>query len=224
MGKEIRNLRKTVKSKSKKSSSKMRTSSSSQSPILLQKNEYCGEKHLLQTLLSMDQIQNWKPLSCSLDNPQNCGPTALKFMFPKINDSEVQELSSRVEQSGITLNQFNEFMYSQLQHLDVTISQIYLVFFNILDFFRKNLFLGCITVVGLSGSRGSHMTTIARDLNNNIIMFDGQRNIGYTNNEIIDYIVHGSYTNMYIWCSKHKYKRPRSTTSSSRKSIKKTRM
>ena len=50
----------------------------------------------------------------------------------------------------------------------------------------------------------NHITTIARDLNDNIILFDGQFNMAYINDGVIDYMK--IYNFIYIWCSKHKYK------------------
>ena len=189
-----------------KTGKKYRSSRKSKSKFYGGMPGYCGKKNLLQTILYIEQITNWKPLSCAISDPKNCGPTALKLMFPKMSDSKIQDLSYAVERSGITLEQFNEVMYEQLTQLDVIMTSIRILP-DILIFFKKNLIPGYLTVIGLEGAGSiNHITTVAKDLNDNIILFDGQTNSAFTNDDIIKYIT--AYTYMYIWCSKHKYKRP----------------
>ena len=50
----------------------------------------------------------------------------------------------------------------------------------------------------------NHIKTIARDLNDNIILFDGQFNMAYNYNGVLDYLK--IYNFIYLWCSEHKYK------------------
>jgi hypothetical protein len=216
--KEKRKEMKKMKRKSRRKNTVKRMKSSSSSTFSEHVEEiqnYCGDKQLLQTVLTMDQIMNWNPLSYSSACPKNCGPTAVKFIFPHVDPLEVQELSAKVELTGIGLQEFNTFLYNQIQHLDVNAVHINIVFFNILEFFRKNLYPGNVTLVGLSGPKSQHITTVAKDLNNNILLFEGQINRGYINKEIVDYISKSQFYEMFIWCSKHKNKHSRDSTKSS---------
>jgi hypothetical protein len=166
---------------------------------------YCGNKSLFQTVLYNEQIENWKPLRCTQPDPKNCGPTALKFIFPKINHSHIQDLSVNVETTGITLERFNQFLFEQIIHLDVTTTRLPIVLQDIMSFFKTNLLPGYISVIGLETvGIMNHITTIAKDVNDNIVLFDGQSNMAYVNNEVFDYIK--KYKFIYVWCSKHKYK------------------
>ena len=166
---------------------------------------YCGDKSLFQRVLYVEQIENWKPLSCSRFDAKNCGPTALKFIFPNINQSQIQDLSVDVETTGITLERFNQHLFEQIIHLDVTTTKLPIVLPDILFFFKTYLLPGYISVIGLESVEiMNHITTIAKDLNDNIILFDGQSNMAYVNNDLIDYMK--KYNFIYLWCSKHKYK------------------
>jgi len=162
-------------------------------------------KSLFQKILYNEQIENWKPLSCSRLDSKNCGPTALKFIFPNINHSQIQDLSVDVETTGITLERFNQVLFEQIIHLDVTMTKLLIVLPDILIFFKTNLLPGYISVIGLeSVGIMNHITTIAKDVNDNIVLFDGQSNMAYVNNEVFDYIK--KYKFIYVWCIKHKYK------------------
>ena len=110
---------------------------------------YCGNKSLFQRVLYKEQIENWKPLLCSRFNAKNCGPTALKFIFPNMNPSHIQDLSVDVETTGITLERFNQFLFEQIIHLDVTTTKLPIVLPDILIFFKTNLLPGYISVIGL---------------------------------------------------------------------------
>ena len=102
---------------------------------------YCGNKSIFQTILYNDQIDNWKPLSCSRLDSKNCGPTALKLLFPNMNHRDIQDLSVDVETTGITLERFNEVMFEQIIHLDVTMVKYPIVLSNILIFLKQICFL-----------------------------------------------------------------------------------
>ena len=182
---------------------------------------YCGNKSLFQRVLYKEQIENWKPLLCSRFNAKNCGPTALKFIFPNMNPSHIQDLSVDVETTGITLERFNQFLFEQIIHLDVTTTKLPIVLPDILIFLKTNLLPGYISVIGLESVEiMNHITTIAKDLNDNIILFDGQSNMMYVNNDVFDYLK--IYNIIYVWCSKHKYKH--TTDFSSNQSTKKMRI
>ena len=175
----------------------------------------CGEKYLFQQPITTEQINNWTPLLCSVSDPRNCGPTALKFLFPEMGEEKIQFLSFKTEKRGATLEEFSQFMYDQTKHLDLYTHVNSLVSLDILDFFRKTLNAGNITVIGLENNTRyppiKHITTIAKDFKNDIYLFDGQTNTGYMNEQIIQYINSVNYNIMYIWCSKHKRKRKRSS-------------
>ena len=96
-------------------------------------------------------------------------------------------------------------MFEQIIHLDVTTTKLPIVLPDILVFFKTYLLPGYISVIGLESVEiMNHITTIAKDLNDNIILFDGQSNMAYVNNDLIDYMK--KYNFIYLWCSKHKYK------------------
>ena len=138
----------------------------------------CGEKYLFQQPITTEQINNWKPLLCSVSDPRNCGPTALKFLFPEMGEEKIQFLSFKTEKRGATLEEFNQIMYDQTKHLDLSTHVNSLLSLNILDFFRKTLNAGNITVIGLENNTRyppvKHITTIAKDFKNDIYLFDGQ--------------------------------------------------
>ena len=183
-------------------------------------NVQCGDTELLQNPLTDEQINTWKPLHCSVDDPLNCGPTALKLMYPNIDPIRLQELSNKVERTGITLEEFNKELYENLSHLRIHEVEIDLrsTSFDVLDFFKKNLRSGNITVIGTHRSAAdrepnnrlsheNHITTIAKSLHGDIFLFDGQVNMGYKNEDIHKYLEQGNYISILIWCGKHKNKR-----------------
>ena len=74
-----------------------------------------------------------------------------------------------------------------------------------------------------SKSRNGELRVIIvlnKDLNDNIILFDGQSNMMYVNNDVLDYMK--KYNFIYLWCSIHKYKH--TTDFSSNQSTKKMRI
>ena len=172
----------------------------------------CGNKSLFQVPLYTEQIAIWKPLSCSRADPRNCGPTALKFIFPNINQSQIQNLSVDVEADGITLERFNQHLYQQVTHLALTMTPLHIVLPDIIDFFKTYLLSGYISVIGLESADNRHITTIAIDLNDIIIIFDGQTNMAYTNGELINYVER--YNSIYLWCSEHINKHGRDSSDS----------
>lgn len=177
----------------------------------------CGNKSLFQVPLYTEQIANWKPLSCSRADPRNCGPTALKFIFPNINQSQIQDLSFDVEPTGITLERFNQHLYQQVTHLALTMTTLRIVLPDIIDFFKTYLLSGYISVIGLESADSiGHITTIAKDLNDNIVIFDGQTNMAYVNGDLINFVKR--FNSIYLWCSEHINKHSRdSSDSQSRK-------
>ena len=69
-------------------------------------------------------------------------------------------------------------------------------------YFKTNLLPGYISVIGLETvGIMNHITTSAKDVNDNIVLFDGQSNKAYVNNDVFDYIK--KYKFIYVWCSKH---------------------
>ena len=179
----------------------------------------CGNKSLFQRPLFIEQIENWKPLSCSRVDPRNCGPTALKFLFPNINQSQIQDLSVDVEDSGISLERFNQYLFQQVTHLAVATTVLRIVLPDIIDFFKTYLLSAYISVIGLESDDYRHITTIAKDLNDNIIIFDGQSNMAYANGDLINFVERFNF--IYLWCSEHINKHSRdSSDSQSRKKVK----
>ena len=142
-------------------------------------------------------------------------------MYPNIDPIRLQELSNKVERTGITLEEFNKELYENLSHLRIREVEIDLrsTSFDVLDFFKKNLRSGNITVIGTTRrsnenrehnkplSHENHITTIAKSVYGDIFLFDGQVNTGYKNEDIYTYLKNRKYSSILIWCGKHKNKR-----------------
>jgi surface protein len=177
----------------------------------------CGDKSLFQVGFVNDTLVNWRPLECSMsnpDNPKNCVPTAFHFIFPKNDRAQFQALSDDVQTTGVTLLRLNEFFYDLVRHLDLDYTTLDTrmnvrgeLLPNLLNVFRTNLLPGYATLLLVADpvhGAMDHLTTIVRTNDDNLVLFDGQTNTIIAENAIVDYV--RRYRNIRLWCNKHKNK------------------
>jgi surface protein len=171
----------------------------------------CVDKSLFQTGFAdnvTEYLDNWKPLECSVTNPANCGPTALKFVLPALPRAPFQALSYAVQTTGILFEDFNQFFYDKVRHLDLhyTTFKTNDLLPNLLNVFRTNLLPGYATLIRLvnpvvNGSM-NHVTTIVRQ--DQLILFEGQTSKKIAEDAIVGYV--SGFRTVGLWCNKHKNK------------------
>lgn len=185
---------------------------------------------LFQISISDDQINQWYPLRTSCSDPQNCGPTALTItsVMPR---EKAQKISEMVEIRGIELPYFTQLMLNYMPRNDITLAGPqpirnitslpkqnnglrYLDCYEnkLFEFIDTMLFNNNITIIGIerSSSRNTeghprHITTIAKNNNGDVMLFDGQYNKYYKNEQVAKYLQ--NYDFFYYWCTKIDLKR-----------------
>jgi len=170
-----------------------------------------SECSLFQVKITDEQINQWFPLECSVDNPQNCGPTALSLtnVIPR---KRAQEVSKYVESTGINLIDFTRLMLDYMPRYDITLV-LEQPIESIVDLIKTKLFPGNITIIGISTGllqntdtfHSRHITTLAKNSSGDVMLFDGQTQQTYINEQIDTYLMH--YTTFYYWCTEIKLKR-----------------
>lgn len=166
---------------------------------------------LFQVGITDKQLRAWFPLDCDVKNPQNCGPTALALtnVMPR---KKAQYVSKNVELTGITLPVFTQLMLEFMPRYDITLVSEQPIE-SISDVIKTKLFPGNITIIGISTGliqdtnrfHSRHITTLAKNSNGDVILFDGQTQHTYVNEQIDTYLMH--YTTFYYWCTEIKLKR-----------------
>jgi hypothetical protein len=161
---------------------------------------------LFQVEITDDQFNKWFPLKCSIENPQNCGPTAL-VLTSVIPRQKGQEISPRTEQAGIQLNEFTQIMIDYMPRHNITLVQDQPM--ATIDNIIQQLQPGYITLLGVAheliGVGGKHITTIAKDSRGNVCIIEGQYNIYYMNEAAMKFLM--DYKYFYYWCTEIKLKR-----------------
>jgi hypothetical protein len=163
---------------------------------------------LFQVNITDEQLNAWFPLKCSIENPQNCGPTAL-VLTSVIPRQKGQEISPRTEEAGIQLNEFTQIMndYMPRHNINMVTDQPMATIDNII----QELQPGYITLLGVArepigvGVGGRHITTIAKDSRGNVYIIEGQHNACYMNEAAMNFLM--GYKYFYYWCSEIKLKR-----------------
>lgn len=159
---------------------------------------------LFQVYISDEQIYKWYPLRSSCIDPKNCGPTALTLtnIIPREKGQNVSEM---VEISGIDLHYFTKLMLEYMPRNNITLSGKQPVQ-NIFELINTKLFNNNITIIALQGNDNrNHITTLAKNIDGDVILFDGQTNKYYKNEEVSKYLQ--SYNFFYYWCTKINLKR-----------------
>jgi hypothetical protein len=158
------------------------------------------------------RIDQWVPLTCTQQNPFNCGPTTLA-LSGILSIEKAQRLSNLIETTGMTLEQLTTIMSVSLSR-----EELKLIIDRPIDKFRMivdKLTPGYLTIIGLStvltheitdviGAR--HIVVIA-NIDGVLMLFDAQINLFYYGTTIDDYLVGQNYNYFYFWCSKIKLKR-----------------
>ena len=162
---------------------------------------------LFQLQFNQEQLNNWKPLLSSVCNPkaQNCGPTVLNLMnvLPR---EKAEYLGNQVKDTGSSLLNIQNIIMSEMKRMEiqegpkVPIQKLYIVLANELN-------NGNITIVFLYDevNMKGHVTAIARDLNGNFFLLDGQTNKGYEGTLLDNYLK--DYTSFSCFYSINKNKR-----------------
>ena len=156
---------------------------------------------LFQVSITDDQIHSWHPLSANCDFPQNCGPTALAItrVIPR---PKAQQLATAVETTGIDLVEFTQLMLAYMPRHNIALMSHQPIQF-VFPLINTKLFNSHITILGLSretdDKHARHITTMAKDINGNIWVFDGQTRYYYTNEAALQYLSY--YTHFYYWCT-----------------------
>ena len=167
---------------------------------------------LFQVEITDEQINKWFPLKCNINNPKNCGPTALALtnVIPK---QKAQEVSKNVELTGIDLVYFTKLMLDYMPRYNIKLVSEQPIN-NIFDLIKTKLVPGNITIIGISTNliqnnniehHSKHITTLAKNNNGDVILFDGQTQQTYINEDLINYL--RNYTTFYYWCTEIKLKR-----------------
>jgi hypothetical protein len=163
---------------------------------------------LFQVSISDDQIYQWFPLKASCIDPKNCGPTALTLtnIIPR---EKAQRVSEIVEIQGIDLHYFTQLMLDYMPRNNITLTSIQPIQ-NIFELINTRLVNNNITIIALEGGintayHARHITTIAKTMNGDVMLFDGQTNKYYKNEEVTKYLQ--SYDFFYYWCTKINLKR-----------------
>ena len=170
----------------------------------------CGYNSLFQTGFAgkvTEYLANWRPLECSVSNPANCGPTALKFVLSDLPRAPFQALSDAVQTDGIALKDFNHFFYDKVRHLDFHYNKFRTddILPNLLNIFRTNLLPGYATLIMLGDPVESHVTTVVRL--DQLMIFEGQTSKTIAEDAIVNHV--RRYRNIGFWCNKHKNKHNR---------------
>ena len=84
---------------------------------------------------------------------------------------------------------------------------------TIFDLIKTKLFPGNITIIGISTGllqntdtfHSRHITTLAKNSSGDVMLFHGQTQQTYINEQIDTYLMH--YTTFYYWCTEIKLKR-----------------
>ena len=163
---------------------------------------------LFQVSISDDQIYQWFPLKTSCTDPKNCGPTALTLtnIIPR---EKAQRVSEIVEIQGIDLHYFTQLMLDYMPRNNITLTSTQPIQ-NIFELINTRLVNNNITIIALEGGintayHARHITTIAKTMNGDVMLFDGQTNKYYKNEEVTKYLQ--SYDFFYYWCTKINLKR-----------------
>lgn len=158
---------------------------------------------LFQVNITDEQINQWVPLECSVDYPKNCGPTALSLtnVIPRI---KAQEVSNYVELTGIYITDFTQLMLDYMSRYDVTLVTEQPIE-SIFDLIKSKLLPGNITIIGISTGLIGHITTLVKNFYGDVILFEGQTQQVYINEQIDTYLMR--YISFYYWCTKIKLKR-----------------
>jgi hypothetical protein len=165
---------------------------------------------LFQVLVSNDQILKWFPLRANCNDPKNCGPTALTLtnIIPR---EKAQQVSEIVEIQGIDLHYFTQLMLDYMPRNNITLTNIQPIQ-HIFELINTKLFNNNITIIALIGDddnntafHNKHITTMAKTMNGDIMLFDGQTNEYYKNEGATKYLQ--SYKFFYYWCTKINLKR-----------------
>lgn len=166
------------------------------------------ECSLFQVSISDDQIYQWFPLTTSCNDAKNCGPTALTItnIMPR---EKAQKVSEIVEIEGIDLHYFTQLMLDYIPGNNINLTSIQPIQ-NIFELINAKLFNNNITIIALEGGintahHAKHITTMAKNMNGDVILFDGQTNKYYKNEEVTKYLQ--SYHFFYYWCTKINLKR-----------------
>ena len=167
---------------------------------------------LFQVPITQKQLQQWYPLNVTCDNPYNCGPTALALanVIPR---TVAQQYSYAVEIDGINLNEMTRLMVAYMRRHNFTL-MLYQPIQYISSLINK-LFTDHITILGLSNdtviinatiNHQKHITTMAKDSNGTIWIFDGQTQQQYSGESALTYL--SNYKHFYYWCANIHLKRP----------------
>ena len=163
--------------------------------------------YLFQFEATDDQINTWVPLNCTTDNPQNCAPTALALI--KVVPRDVaQNVSRNVEIIGMYLVDLTKLIIDYMPRFyvnlipNITLEQIH----KLID---AELKPGNITMLGISQGLNitdvRHVTTLAKKLNGDVVLYDGQYNMSYSGEDVNKYLL--QFNKFYYWRASIKLKR-----------------
>lgn len=154
-------------------------------------NNNNNKLYLFQLQLTKEQIDQWTPLSSTICDPKsmNCGPTALNLMNVLPRDKS-ETLGYQVSQTGIQIKQMQDVIMQQINRLQIEEGKK-LQINELFPILNNELNNGNITILFLFHNQAlgeNHIVTIARDLNGQFILFDGQQSKFYSGNKIDDYL------------------------------------
>ena len=169
----------------------------------------CGTNlSLFQLEVDEEHIRSWLPLSCSSDDPKNCGATTLAIskILPIYR---AQMISRETEHTGIAFTNLGKIVSENSERLNI-VSSPYIPIQNIYEVLTNQLLPGNLTIIaiwkeiGKTGHMG-HATTILKANDGTVILFEGQYMTAYWGTELDTYFA--QYKFFACWCSKILLKR-----------------
>lgn len=170
-------------------------------------NTNSNKLFLFQLQFNQEQLKSWKPLLSSVCNPKanNCGPTVLNLMniLPR---EKAEYLGNQVKDTGSSLLNIQNIIMEEMKRMEikegprVPIQKLSSTLANELN-------NGNITIIFLFDEvkiKG-HVTGIARDLNGNFYLLDGQTNKIYQGTSLDIYLK--DYTSFSCFYGINKNKR-----------------
>lgn len=148
-----------------------------------------------------EQPRNWRPLPTTRCDAKNCGPTSLNLT--KIVPRKQSEFYGRkVEDTGITSNEMREIIQNFLPNYQLEEGNVQPIK-NLYSSINNELIPGNASIVFLysKSNRENHIVVIAKDTNQNIILFDGQTNHYYSGEDLQRYL--DNYQSFHLFNGKN---------------------